>query len=144
MEKFTGEEVRDFLVMMKAPWEVTLFECGTLDGDRIVPNNIVPYQHDRGYIAMWHKDEMMADAIEEAICCVEKCYTEIAQKVGKLPENRWPVSTIRNRLKVSVNFFRQRVADSRYCEMMMEAIRCVELIGTGVPEPETISFEELQ
>lgn len=153
--KAGGKKVRDFLLMLKAGREVFLFE---MDITRSVYSQFEVYKS---------KEETDAAALEEAICCVEAVYPEIEPKVGEKPEIRLPVSFVRNRLMVQINFYstklygyrkcsrgeecgertpecpekcRFRGWEDEYCNMLREAIRCVEVMGTGVPEPPEISL----
>lgn len=153
-----GKRVRDFLLMLKAGREVFRAE---LNASR----ELFPRVE-----LLLSKEDMDEAALEEAICCVEAVYREIEPKVGRKPEIRLPVSFVRNRLMVPLNFYCSRLYgyfrchqeecpdrmsgcpetcrfrgwEDEYCRMLREAIRCVEVIGTGVPEPPTISFEDLR
>lgn len=153
-----GHRVRDFLLMLKAGREEFRFKMEILR-DRIPEVQVC--------MSMEETDEA---ALEEAICCVEAVY-RIEPKVGVMPDMRMPVSFVRNRLMVQINFYstklygywkcsrgeecgermpecpdqcRFRGWEDEYCNMLREAIRCVEVTGTGVPEPPTISSEDLR
>lgn len=150
-----GTRVRDFLLMLKAGREVFRFE---------IDINRSGFPDCEAYL---RKEDIEEAALEEAICCVEAVYQEIEPKVGRKPDIRLPVSFVRNRLMVQINFYSQRrhgfyqCRDGKecrernrecqsgcrlkgwkdeYCNMLREAIRCVEVMGTGVPEPPTISL----
>lgn len=154
-----GCRVRDFLLMLKAERENFRFEMEIMS--RFYPQ-----------IEICMKQEETGEAaLEEAICCVEAVYQGIEPKVGRKPEIRMPASFVRNRLMVLINFYstkrygywkcsrgeecgermpecpdqcRFRGWEDEYCNMLREAIRCVEVTGTGVPEPPTISSEDLR
>lgn len=130
-----GRRVRDFLLMLNAGRD------GYLEAD-------------------------FAKAIEQAICCVEAAYPSIEPKVGRRVDEPMSVCFVRNRLKVLINFYstrrygylkcseeecgermpdcpdqcRFRGWEDEYCNMIREAIRCVEVTGTGAAEPPTISL----
>lgn len=130
-----GTKVRDFLLMLNA-----------------------------GRDEYW--EEGFEKSIEQAICCVEAAYQSIEPKVGRKVDKPMSVGFVRNRLMVLINFYRTRRYgylkcieeecgermpecpdrcrfggwEDEYCNMLREAIRCVEVMGTGVPEPPTISL----
>lgn len=152
--RMDGTKVRDFLLMLKAGREVFRFEIDT------ARNQLPKFEV---YLS---KEDIEEAALEEAICCVEAVYQEIEPKVGRKPDIRLPVSFVRNRLMVPLNFYCTRVYgywkclegecssrtpecpgkcrfrgwEDEYCNMLREAIRCVEVMGRGVPEPPTISL----
>lgn len=150
-----GRRVRDLLLMLKAGREVFRFEM------EILRDRIPAVQ------ACLSVEETDEAALEEAICCVEAVYQGIEPKVGNKPDIRMPVSFVKNRLMVLINFYstklygywkcsrgeecgermpdcpdqcRFRGWEDEYCNMIREAIRCVEVMGTGAAEPPTISL----
>lgn len=153
-----GCRVRDFLLMLKAEQEKFRFDMDIMS--RFYPQ-----------IEICMKQEETEEAtLEEAICCVEAVY-RIEPKFGRKPEIRMPASFVINRLMVLINFYstklygywkcirgeecgermpecpdqcRFRGWEDEYCNMLREAIRCVEVTGTGVPEPPTIYLEDLR
>lgn len=150
-----GRRVRDLLLMLKAGREVFRFEMEAAQG-------IYPWVP-----VCIRKEELDEAALEEAICCVEAVYRDITPKVGSKPDIRLPVSSVRNRLMVMLNFYCARLYgyckyssgqecgerapgcqdtcslrgwEDGLCSLIREAIRCVEVTGTGTAEPPTVSL----
>ena len=143
-EEAYGLRVRDFLHMLKMARE----ECREteLQGDGV------------------------EKALNQAILCVERAYPGIEPMLGSCLDRPMPVGFVRNRLLTLINYYctmrygygkcvdeecgertpdcpvkcRFRGWEDEYCKMLREAIRCVEVMGTGVPEPPTISFEDIR
>lgn len=138
-----GEKVRDLLLMLKAQHDKEWFER------RPVKNILGTPVFDSN-----------REAFEEAIWCVEQAYPEMSRKLNKEPEHKHSAGFVRNRLMTTVNFYcqqkygygqcfegtceyeqecgknpercKRRGWDDEFCKMIREAIRCVEVIGTGV------------